>query len=263
MTSLSKIIRGVQADQLKAHTIEIQLRDMFKPVDLFEEVQEEEQLSLDDVLQERNRLLEEARAQIQLEREQFEAYQQSQLQSIDQLKAMWEEEKPQLEQQAYEEAFSKGYDEGMQKAAAQMTTSIQQVNELMENAQTNADKYIMEQESTILDLSLKCAEKIIGVQLEENEETFISIVKRGLKEVREQNQIKIYVDFEHYALVSKYRDELAQLFPPDIQFLIFVNEDLQANECYIETNHGRVVVSVDEQLQELRMKLSEILESKD
>ena len=36
-----------------------------------------------------------------------------------------------------------------------------------------------------------------------------------------------------------------------------------ATECYIETNHGRIVVSIDEQLNELREKLVEIMESGD
>ena len=122
---------------------------------------------------------------------------------------------------------------------------------------------MMEQEQLILDLAIKCAGKIIGYELDGKEEAFVSIIKRGLKEVRELQNIKVYISYEYYPLVSNYRDELAELFPPDVQFLIFVNEDLQDEQCYIETNHGRVIVSVDEQLQELRSKLSEILDSKE
>ena len=263
---MSKIIRGVQAQQLKKHAIEIQLRDMFipEPIVPFEKEEAEGNLlTLEEVLQERNRLLEEARLQIESERAQFEAFQQSQLASIEQLKAVWEEEKIQLEQQAYDEAFSKGFEEGMQKATAQMVESINVTNEIMDLARINAEKYMMEQEQVILDLAIKCAEKIIGYELETKDETFVSIIKSALKEVRELQNIKVYVSYEYYPLVSKYRDELAELFPPDVQFLIFVNDDLQDEQSYIETNHGRVIVSLDEQLQELRAKLSEILESKE
>ena len=56
---------------------------------------------------------------------------------------------------------------------------------------------------------------------------------------------------------------LHQFFRPDIPFLIFVNEDFDRTDCYIETNHGRIVVSVDEQLNELREQLVEIMESGD
>ena len=263
---MSRIIRGVQAQQLKMHTIEIQLHNMFVPEPIVPQELEEEkepQLTIEEVLQERNRLIEEARLQIEGERAQFEAFQQSQLASIEQLKVVWEEEKLQLQQQAYEDAFSKGFEEGMQKASSQMADSIRLTNEIVDLARLNAEKYIEEQEQVILDLAMKSAEKIIGYELETNKDAFVSIIKRALKEVRELNNIKIYISYEYYPLVSSYRDELAELFPPDVQFLIFVNEDLQDEQCYIESNHGRVIVSIDEQLYELRSKLSEILESKE
>lgn len=263
---MSKIIRGIQAQQIEKHTIQIQLRDMFTPepiVPLQNEEEKENQLTLEEVIQERNRLLEEARLQIEGERAQFEAFQQSQLASIEQLKVVWQEEKLQLEQQAYEDAFSKGFEEGMQKASSQMADSIKVTNEIMDLARINADKYLVEQEQVILDLAIKCAGKIIGYELDVNEDAFVSVIKRALKEVRELQNIKVYISYEHYPLVSNYRDELAELFPPDVQFLIFVNEDLQDEQCYIESNHGRVIVSIDEQLHELRLKLSEILDSKE
>lgn len=264
MTSLSRIIRGVQAQQLKTHTIEIQLREMFEPdplVNTFEP--EEHQLTIEEVIEERNRLLEEAKQLIAKERAEFEQYQAVQLESIEQLKQLWEEEKVQLQQLAHEEAFSQGYEEGHNKANTSMEQHLIISNETMAQARQNAEKYLVDQEQVILDLALKCAEKIIGYEIDSNEEAFLSVIKRGLKEVRELQNIKIYVAPEYYALITKHRDELAEMFPPDVQFLIFVNEDLQELESYIETSHGRVIVSIDEQLTELRIKLNEILDSKE
>ena len=68
---------------------------------------------------------------------------------------------------------------------------------------------------------------------------------------------------DYFELISDNRAELASIFPPDVPFLIFANEDFDSTECYIETNHGRIVVSVDEQLNELREQLIEIMESGD
>ena len=144
-----------------------------------------------------------------------------------------------------------------------MADSLKKANETIELATVNAEKYIEDQEKVILDLAMKVAEKILGYEIESNNEAFISVIKRALKEVRELNSIKLYVSQDYYALLSKYRDELAEMFPPDIQFLIFVNEDIQSLESYIETNHGRVIVSIDEQLNELRLKLNEFLDSKE
>lgn len=264
MTSLSRIIRGVQAQEFPKHTVEIQLRNMFvsEPNDSMDDHQEH-QLTHNEILAERDRLLLEAKHQIEQERSDFENYQATQLATLEELKVLWEEEKKQLQQKAYEEAFSQGYEEGIQKASSSMEQSLKVANETMDLARINADKYIEDQEKVILDLALKCAGKIIGYEIDQNEEAFVSVIKRALKEVRELQNIKVYVSQEHYALVSKYRDELAEMFPPDVQFLIFVNEDFQTLESYIETNHGRVIVSIDDQLQELRIKLNELLDSKE
>lgn len=261
MTSLSKIIRGIQAQNLETHTISLQLQKE----QLVEEevVVEDYEKTMQDVIEERNRLFEEAQQQITLERQQFEQYQEEQLAKLEELKVVWEEEKVQLEQQAYEEAFSKGFEDGIQKANAQMAESVKAANETTKLAQINAKKYLEEQEQVILHLAIACAEKIIGYELNRTDEAFIQYVKRGLKEVRELQNIKVFVSNEQYATLTKYRDELAELFPPDVQFLIFMNDDLQDYQCYIETNHGRVIVSFDEQLQELKTKLREILDSKE
>ena len=81
--------------------------------------------------------------------------------------------------------------------------------------------------------------------------------------IREMKEIKLYVSPKYHGLITKSRDELIGLFPTDVPFYIFVNEDMNDTDCFIETNHGRIVVSIDEQLNELRLKLSEILDSKD
>jgi len=135
---------------------------------------------------------------------------------------------------------------------------------VINQAKENARKYIDDQEAVILELGLTTAERIIGASLERDPDLFVSIVRRGLKEAREMKEIKIYVSPAYHALITANRDELAEMFPVDVPFMIFVNEDLNnETDCYIETNHGRIVVSVDEQLNELRLKLHEILESKE
>ena len=107
------------------------------------------------------------------------------------------------------------------------------------------------------------AERIIGQTLQDDEEIYLSVVKRALKETREMKEIKLYVSLDYFELVSDNRSELASIFPPNVPFLIFANDDFESTECYIETNHGRIVVSIDEQLNELREKLIGIMESGD
>lgn len=262
---MSRIIRSTLAKQSEEKEITIQTFHLFQPdtVEDFEQLEEEPVITREELLAERDQLLADARQKLELERQQFDQFRTEQLQVIEELKHMWEEEKLTLQQQATEEGFAQGYEEGIQKANADMQQALQIANETIEHAKANAQKYIESQEAVILELGLTATERILNIVLERDEEVFVSIIKRGLKEAREMKEIKIYVSPEYYAVVSKNRDELAEMFPTDVPFMIFVNEDLANTDSYIETNHGRIVVSIDTQLNELRLKLREILDSKE
>lgn len=227
------------------------------------EATNEQHITLDMLFKERDRLMEDAMQQIEMERTGLmEQKQQTQV-YIEHERLKWEAEKQNLHHQAYEDGFQQGFEEGHLKAQADMSIAIQQANETMQHTHDIAKKYVDEQERVVLELSLRTAERILGSVLEQDEELYLSLVRRGLKEVREMKEIKLYVPTMYHALVSSNRDELASIFPVDVPFMIFVNEDLNATDCFIETNHGRIVVSIDEQLNQLRLKLTEILESQE
>ena len=244
--------------------VEIQLRNLFEADFDLENgtLQSRPTLTLNKVYEERDQILQEAMEQIENEKLQFENYRQQQLHELDKLKQAWEEEKLVLEQQAYEKGFQEGYEEGIQKANNDMFQTLAMANQVTEDSRINAEKYIQDQEKVILDIALKATERIIGTALDLDEEIYLSIVKKGLKEVREMKEVKLYVSPTYHQIVSKNRDELIEIFPPDIPFFIFVSEELNDTESYIETNHGRIVLSIDDQLHELRLKLSEILDAR-
>ena len=259
MTSLSKIFRSIHTISEEANVKEIAIRNLRPPAP--EGVREE--LTMDAVLKERDLLLSEAKRVIEEEKKAIEQMREMASSDIAVMQEAWQQEKNVLQQQAYEEGFQVGFEEGRNKALAEMQEAIYRANEVTRMSQENAEKYVESQERVILDLAITTAERILGFKLEEDEQAFLSIVKRGLKEAREMKEVKLYVSSEYYPLLSENRTELAAIFPPDVPFLIFANEDFDSTECTIETNHGRIVVSVDEQLNELKEKLVEILEGGD
>lgn len=257
MTSLSKIFRSQSINESDKRQISIR---NFNPVT---ETDVKRELTLPEVLAERTRLMDEAHKMIAVEKGVLENLRQTASEDIASMRKAWEEEKVQLQQQAYDEGFQIGHEEGRNKALSDMANAVQLANDTTEQSYANAIRYQASQERVILELAMRSAERIIGGVIAEDEEKFLSVIQRALKEAREMKEIKIYVSAEHFKLVSNNQSELASIFPPDVPFLLFVNEDFESNECYIETNHGRIVVSVDEQLNELREQLIEIMESGD
>ncbi len=224
---------------------------------------QEPTLTMEEINAERDQILSIAKMEIEAQKQEFERYRQEQIENIDQLRKMWEEEKLVLEQNAYDQGFQQGYEEGMKKAQVDMQEAYSLANKIIDDSRSMAQSYIEEQERVILELAISASERIIGTSLDRDDEVFLSIIKRGVKEAREMKEVKIYVSPRYHQLVSQHREELVEMFPTDVPLLVFVDEELNETECYIETNHGRIVVSVDEQLSELRIKLNEILDSKE
>ncbi|MGM9966792.1 flagellar assembly protein FliH [Rummeliibacillus sp. TYF005] len=255
---MSKIFRFEDSKAYKENFRTIEIQELFST---HENV--EEDITLEHVFEERNKLLSEAHQEIQSQKEAFEQQCFQKNQALDEEKQKWQQEKLELQQQAYDEGFQQGLEEGRLKAEANMAEDIKLANNTIIQSKLNAEQYLQEQEEVILEIAIRSAEKILGIALQENPERFIDIVRKGLKEAREMKEIKLYVSPLYYRLVSEHREELSEMFPIGVPFMIFVNEEIGDTDCYIETNHGRIIVSIDQQLNELRLKLGEILESVD
>lgn len=259
MTSLSNIFRSFRTISDEGKVKEIAIRNLNLPmIDDNQEVLTKEVLFL-----ERDRMLKEARMTIEIEKSNLEHMRQVAQEDIASMRVAWEQEKNALQQQAYDEGFQIGYEEGRNKSLSDMSNAVKIANETTDQSHENALRYLESQERVILEIAMRAASRILGESLEDNDDAYLSLVKRGLKEVREAKEIKIYVSLDDFEVISSNRAELSSIFPPDIPFLLFVNDDFDMKDCIIETNQGRIVVSVDEQLSELKEKLVELLESGD
>ncbi|ARK25768.1 flagellar assembly protein FliH [Sporosarcina sp. P37] len=236
---------------------EISIRNLQPPQDAAEE---EKPVSAGALFMERNRLLQEMEQRRQITDTEIKQRMEEAAADIESMQAAWANEKEQLQQQAYDEGFQAGFEDGRNKALAEMREMVEAANETTTLSYENATQYLINQERVILDIGIRSAEQIINKTIEDDDEAYLCLVRKGIKEAQEMKEIKLFVPTEHFKMVTTHRAELASIFPPETPFLIFVNEDFNATDCFIETNHGRIVVSVDDQLNELKEQLVKIME---
>lgn len=181
------------------------------------------------------------------------------LEQIRKEKDDWSQECQLLAEQARQEGYTEGMEVGRQEGLKQAQIHIEEANKIIDLAKKDYDEKIQHSEDTILDLSVKIAEKIINVKLGESKDHFIPLVKKGLIEVKDYNNIKVHIHPEQYELLLSHKDELLLLMTNETDLNIYVNQDLDKNGCYIESAFGRIDISVDTQLQELKEHLSRLL----
>ncbi len=181
------------------------------------------------------------------------------LEEIGNQKQKWDSEKQELQVLAKEEGYSYGLAEGKQEGLEQYKILIAEAREIIDLSKREYRTLIDSSEETILKIGLRVAKKIINKELDENNEAFLLIVRKAIKEVSEYTEIQIHVHPRHFELLLNQKEELRNLFNKDIGLTIYPNEELQETGCVIESSFGRIDASVDSQLIEIKHKLLSLL----
>ena len=220
-------------------------------VDIQEEKINYEQLVI-DAQNQANNLLEDAKKQV----EHFYL-------EMEQNKELFEQEKQIALEAAQEQGFQLGLDQGKESGLAQYTDEINKAKEVIDLAKKDYNQIIQSSDRQILEIGLKVAQKIIGYQLDESNEAYLSIVKRVLKETREYDEVQLHVHPNMYGFILSAKEELMTIFPKEVSFYIFPNEDLNETDVFIEYAGGRIDAGIDSQLAEIKYKLMELLDGEE
>jgi len=106
---------------------------------------------------------------------------------------------------------------------------------------------------------MKVAGKILGKKISFEEE-FLGLVKRALKNARDYKNIQLHIHPNHFQFLLAQKEELAAVFPQEVDFYIYPDDEMPEDACIIESENGRTDASVDSQLNEIKLRLFELLE---
>ncbi|WP_160112375.1 flagellar assembly protein FliH [Salicibibacter kimchii] len=164
---------------------------------------------------------------------------------------------------AYKDAKSKGEEKGFQagkeKGYETYQAIIAEAEDVVTAAHEDYRQYMDGAEPTIIDLAVRLAEKILGEKLE-MENHWSQFVRQALREVKDQQEVDIFVHPDRYRETVQQREEWQALLSHTERVRFFPDEDLEKNGCIIETPYGRLVASLDDQLEVLQTELHELLD---
>ena len=254
MISLSRVIKSQWAETKDSEKRVIAIK-------IFEEQKNEEFEPITDIPNiDTQAIVKEA--QLQAEEIIHEAKQQVELieQQLNEQRLAFELEKEESLAQAQEEGYSVGLEKGQAVGYDEYREMIQSARKVVELAKLDYRMHVESAESEILAIGLKVASRILGKKLEGNEEEFLAIVKRALKEARDNQEVQLHIHPNYYEFLLANKEELLMLFPKEVNFYIYPNDEISETSCLIESAHGRIDASVDSQLGEIKRKLFELLE---
>ncbi|MDQ7861366.1 hypothetical protein RCO48_11125 [Peribacillus frigoritolerans] len=71
--------------------------------------------------------------------------------------------------------------------------------------------------------------------MKKDEVSFLSIVKRAIKEVRDNREVQLHIHPIQYQSILSHKDELMAIFPKDTELYIFPDDELEESSCIIES----------------------------
>ncbi|WHY83308.1 flagellar assembly protein FliH [Siminovitchia fortis] len=179
--------------------------------------------------------------------------------AIQEEKNLWEAEKRQLSEEAWNGGYQKGLKEGRTAGENEFKSLIETAIGTIDTAKADSKAYIVQAEQTILDLAMASTEAILGSTLSEEPEKFIDVVKKALTELKNEKEIEIFVHPSKFHLLVSSRNVLESIFPREVQCYIYPNEELNENDCVVECETIRIDTGIDSQLSELKERLAELL----
>lgn len=142
--------------------------------------------------------------------------------------------------EAFEEEKRRGYREGMLEAKKQM---MQNMLDVMTKAKAN----LRHQETQIVATVIAALRKVIGDM--DKESLIRCVVQKALSLVGSEPRVIVHVSPCQREVVEKEVGAIVSTYPLVATFAVVSNETLDELDCILETPIGKVVASLDEQLE--------------
>ncbi|MBC5635960.1 flagellar assembly protein FliH [Ornithinibacillus sp. BX22] len=180
-------------------------------------------------------------------------------QEIQSAKEAWQQEKLELIEQARQEGFQAGFEQGKVESLEQYHHLIEQANGIIEASKLDYQSTVEKSEETILTLAVHVAKKIIKQEIDKEPDLFLPIVKDAISTIKDQREVTIYLHPENYEYILSQKNELEKILESKATLSIYINEALEVGSCVIEHPFGKIDASIHTQLSKIYEVLHEVL----
>lgn len=198
MISLSNIIKQRLSSIPQKERRTISLKEVKLPETETElDTGQDPEYLLDHARQEAGKIYEKASAELEQVRRQ-----------IEEERSSWETEREALIDQAKQEGFQAGFEEGKAEARSAYQAYLDEANAIVRAARRDYEEKIEQSSEEIVELAVSLAKKVWN-QKADDKEAFTALVKQVLSEMKEFDDIAIYVDPEYYTEVQSHKTNLS------------------------------------------------------
>ncbi len=157
---------------------------------------------------------------------------------------------------AYNKAVEAGKAEALRRAEAEILIMRKDLKDLTQRLNKALNDSLAETvdewEGELLDLSIDIARKIIGVELDKNDEAFKSLVQNAISHMRGDAKITVRVSEREYESYFSGSDAYFQVGGERVKAPVIADPQLKEGDCVIESEGEMINAGVEQQLGALK-----------
>lgn len=163
----------------------------------------------------------------------------------------------------YNEGYSNGYEEGLKKGIAEgkeKTSSLIAEAREIKNEILNERKNLQKEfECDMISTIIECVKKIIDINIEENSDIIINLIKKGLENYEASDIVTVKVSESDYEYLVKNKDKVLRSLRLIDDINIVKDISLNKGDCIIHTPSGMIDSGLKTQLENLEKALKGVL----
>ncbi|NLM01329.1 MAG: flagellar assembly protein FliH [Treponema sp.] len=217
-------------------------------------VKEAEQAAFDEVKRQTDR------AQVlkqQAEDEAAEIIHEAEKKSLDLIQE-GEQKRKKLLDEAYNEGFSQGREEGFDDGKGEVNRLIERLHVILGKILDKRQEILDETEYQIIELVLLISRKVVKIISESQRSVIIANVVQALKKVKGRGDVTIRVNMADAKLTSEHIKEFTEAVESVKNITIAEDSTVEKGGCIVETDFGTIDARISSQLTELEQKILEI-----
>ena len=157
-----------------------------------------------------------------------------------------------------EEAWQRGYSEGLAAAQKQCEAMIEEAESMKARSMVEHDEALAGMESEIISLVLEVSKKVIGSEIALNKENMIYLIKQAIDGCSNRNGIIVKVAPEDYSFIDANRSKLAECVECADTLELRQDGFLKPGSCILETPFGSMDAGVKTRLDKIEEAFLEL-----
>jgi flagellar assembly protein FliH len=168
-----------------------------------------------------------------------------------------------MQEQAYQEAYQLGLDDGREKAFTEfqdeLSQSLARLVAALESIENLKSELIACNEKQIVRLIYYIARRLVLHEVSVKPEIILDVVKMATEIAASDENVTVKVSSSDFAFIESVKDKLGKDFNQIRKVQLESSEDVHSGGCIVETNFGEVNATLDQRLEKVWATITEKL----